>query len=221
MGRESLDPPPSPSPLDQSTNSFNQGAFFPTTFTTTSKKKWIALGLTAFLIIVLLIAVIILATSKPEAKTPPCPKFNYSSVSNALEGNDNGPKLEESREEGVPLEASTSTTPTTTTEHFNFDDFGDDGFEDEDDFFVVVESYKPRTSTSTTEAPVSENIEIVERKDSEDMFQPDYFYPEADNATEVTAVDGIKDPTPEDIANLLAMVDDVEQVSRLVEKFNK
>ena len=84
-----------------------------------------------------------------------------------------------------------------------------------------VESYKPSTSTSTTEAPVFENIEIVERKDSEDMFQPDYFYPEADNATEVTAVDGIKDPTPEDIANLLAMVDDVEQVSRLVEKFNK
>ena len=154
MGRESLDPPPSPSPLDQSTNSFNQGAFFPTTFTTTSKKKWIALGLTAFLIIVLLIAVIILATSKPEAKTPPCPKFNYSSVSNALEGQ-NGPKLEESREEGVPLEASTSTTPTTTTEDFNFDDFGDDGFEDEDDFFVVVESYKP--STSTTESPVSES----------------------------------------------------------------
>ena len=105
MGRESLDPPPSPSPLDQSTNSFNQGAFFPTTFTTTSKKKWIALGLTAFLIIVLLIAVIILATSKPEAKTPPCPKFNYSSASNALEGHDNGPKLEESREEGVPIEA--------------------------------------------------------------------------------------------------------------------
>ena len=221
MGRESLDPPPSPSPLDQSTNSFNQGAFFPTTFTTTSKKKWIALGLTAFLIIVLLIAVIILATSKPEAKTPPCPKFNYSSASNALEGHDNGPKLEESREEGVPIEAKTSTTTTTTTEGFVFDDFGDgDGFDEADDFFVVVDSFEPSTTTSTTEAPVLDKNEIFGRKGTEDMFQPDYFYPGVKNTTEET-VDGIKDPTPEDIANLLAMVDDEEQVAKLVEKFNK
>ena len=57
-----------------------------------------------------------------------------------MKGHDNGPKLEESREEGVPIEAKTSTTTTTTTEGFVFDDFGDgDGFDEADDLFVVDE----------------------------------------------------------------------------------
>ena len=228
MGRESIDPPPSPSPLDQSLNSFNHGsAFFPTTFTTNSKRKWIALGLTAFLIIVLLIAIIILATTRPEAKTPPCPspKYNISLSPNALEGHDEGPKLQESREEGVPVK-----TKTTTTEDSLFDDF-DEGFVDDfedDDFFVVADAYQPEKKpfTSTTQPQhvfleidlEIESNEVVGPEES-DMFQPDYFYPEA-NATD-EGLEGVKEPTPEDIAEMLAKVDNETEVADLVARFNK
>ena len=223
MGRESIDPPPSPSP--SLTNSFNNGsAFFPTTFTTNSRKKWIGLGLTAFLIIVLLIAVIILATTQPEAKTPPCPKYNISLSPNALEGHDEGPKLQESREEGVPAK-----TKTTTTAGSLFDDF-DEGFVDDfedDDFFVVADAYQPSTTSTTQPQHVFleidfeiESNEVVGPEDSnKDLFQPDYFYPEA-NATD-EGLEGVKEPTPEDIAEMLAKVDNETEVADLVARFNK
>ena len=224
MGRESVDPPPSPSPLDQSTNSFNQGPFFPTTFTTSSKKKWIALGLTAFLIIVLLIAVIILAVHQ----TPSCPTQNVSGSPDALEGHE-GPKLEESRQEGVPTEppelsmTSTSTTTSTTTTELAFDfgnDFDDeDEFNEGDEFFDIVNSMdveQDEDSSWTGDEPYVDTNEILK---GDDVFQPDLFYPEANSTEELD--DGLKNPTPEDIAEMLALIEDPEEARRFVEKYNR
>lgn len=125
MGREE-EAHEASSPMDRSTTDFRdgRGTVFPTTFTEVSRKKWIALGLSVFLIIVLLIAVIILATSQaPEVPLqPPCPKENSSSPGSvdALQSGKNddepgGPSIGASKNRNVPeVDVILTTTQTTT-----------------------------------------------------------------------------------------------------------
>lgn len=130
MGREEEAPEASGSPMDRSTTEFRDGAgsgYFPTSFKEVSRKKWIALGLSLFLIIVLLIAVIILATSQSAQVPPqaPCPKENSSAPGavDALQSKDDGkndqdqapPSIGASKDRNVPEVAVILTTTEATT----------------------------------------------------------------------------------------------------------
>ena len=156
MGNPSGERPPSPSPLDRSTGSFNQGRPFPTTFTqAVSHKKWIAVGLTLFLILVLLIAVIILATSQPKTpQVPPCPKEQpaVDGGNDALKSEAEGPKTGQSKTRGIPHpedngEMDTSetkmSTETPVTTESSVVNWWDQDYESEDNDQSVDDDYEP------------------------------------------------------------------------------
>lgn len=95
---------PSPSPLDRSQSIYgNDRGGFQTSFDNMSRKKWTALALSVVLIVALLIAIIVLASTKQQP-IPDCAKNNSSSRISRIGDNDalqGGPVIEESRMRGA------------------------------------------------------------------------------------------------------------------------